>query len=115
MNTEDMTIHLVLKGKWYDMIESGEKKEEYRDYTPYWMKRLCGYTGIVMGPARLSQRVRLPILEGTTVTFHRGYTNTTITFDVEYLAWGHGLPQWGAPKERCFIIRLGKRLDHGGY
>ena len=24
------TLHLVLKHKWYDMIESGEKKEEYR-------------------------------------------------------------------------------------
>lgn len=24
------TLNLVLKHKWYDMIESGEKKEEYR-------------------------------------------------------------------------------------
>ena len=25
------TLHLVLKSKWYDMIASGEKKEEYRE------------------------------------------------------------------------------------
>ena len=25
------TLHLVLKRKWWDMIASGEKKEEYRD------------------------------------------------------------------------------------
>lgn len=104
------TIHLVLKHKWYDMIDSGEKLEEYRDATPYWIKRLLGRQELKLMAARLSQRVRLPIKKGTTVTFHRGYTNTTMTYHIEYLAWGHGLPQWGAPKDRCLIIRLGKRL-----
>lgn len=36
-------IHLVLTHKWYDMIASGEKKEEYRDFTPYWCKRFFSY------------------------------------------------------------------------
>ena len=109
------TIHLVLKHKWYDMIESGEKPEEYRDGTPYWAKRLLGCPTFVAQPARAGLCVFLPIEEGTTVTFHRGYTSTTMTFEVDSLLYGHGLPQWGAPKERGFIIRLGKRLDHGGY
>lgn len=34
------TLHLVLKSKWYDMIDRGEKKEEYRENTSYWMKRI---------------------------------------------------------------------------
>lgn len=25
------TLHLVLKSKWYDMIDRGKKKEEYRE------------------------------------------------------------------------------------
>ena len=29
-------LHLVLKRKWYDMIASGEKIEEYREIKPYW-------------------------------------------------------------------------------
>ena len=33
-------LELVLKEKWYRMIESGEKTEEYRDIKPYWTKRL---------------------------------------------------------------------------
>lgn len=33
-------LRLVLKGKWYDMIATGEKKEEYRADTQYWHKRL---------------------------------------------------------------------------
>ena len=35
------TLHLPLKAKWYDMIESGEKTEEYRVTKPYWIKRFC--------------------------------------------------------------------------
>ena len=33
-------LELVLKGKWYDMIERGAKLEEYREIKPYWDKRL---------------------------------------------------------------------------
>ena len=34
------TLHLNLKAKWYDMIKSGIKKEEYREIKPFWEKRL---------------------------------------------------------------------------
>jgi hypothetical protein len=33
-------LPLVLKGKWYDKIASGEKRAEYRLPTDYWRKRL---------------------------------------------------------------------------
>lgn len=35
-----MDLKLVLKKKWYDMIESGVKLEEYRDIKPHWTTRL---------------------------------------------------------------------------
>ena len=31
---------LPIKKKWFDMIRSGEKKEEYREIKPYWASRL---------------------------------------------------------------------------
>ena len=34
------TLDLVLKRKWYDMIASGEKTEEYREIKPYWIMRM---------------------------------------------------------------------------
>ena len=34
--------YLVLKGEYYDAIESGEKKVEYRDFTEYNLKRTIG-------------------------------------------------------------------------
>lgn len=33
-------LHLTLKKKWFDMIYSGIKKEEYRELNSYWGKRL---------------------------------------------------------------------------
>lgn len=33
-------LHLTLNRKWFDMILSGEKKEEYREIKMYWATRL---------------------------------------------------------------------------
>lgn len=34
------TLYLPLKKEWYEMIEAGIKKEEYREESPYWRRRL---------------------------------------------------------------------------
>ena len=38
--SECAILPLVLKRKWYDMISSGEKREEYRDDKPHWRTRI---------------------------------------------------------------------------
>ena len=98
------TLHLVLKHKWYDMIASGVKKEEYREIKPYWIGRL----------------IEQPMDEDSghvffrdydCVCFHRGYTYTTITFTVSNIGIGTGNPEWGAPTDRpVFIIKLREKL-----
>ena len=35
-----MDLHLTMKRRWFDMIESGEKLIEYREIKPYWINRL---------------------------------------------------------------------------
>jgi len=57
------TVHLILKHRYYNQINSGEKTVEYRDKTAYWKKR---------------------ILDKNYVTFHRGFTNTTMTFEIAF-------------------------------
>lgn len=112
-------LHLVLKGKWYDMIASGEKKEEYRELKPYWEKRLLDYAAIVRNYKMLVVR-RFLIGKGINpleyskgfshVCFHRGYTSTIMTFEIENITIGKGRLEWGAPTdEAVFIIKLGKR------
>lgn len=34
-------LYLPMKGKWYDLVLSGEKKEEYRLFKPYWASRIA--------------------------------------------------------------------------
>ena len=38
---------LPIKKKWYDMIVSGEKKEEYREIKPYYDSRFMNEFGVI--------------------------------------------------------------------
>ena len=121
------TLHLVLIGKWYDMIASGEKTEEYRALTPYWCNRLIQRYGIDYWKGifehnsidKLADKhnSRIPAIYGfngvrnyDVVCFHRGYTNTTMTFEYASLYIDKGKEEWGAPKEPVFIIKIVTRL-----
>lgn len=89
-----MELHLILKKKWYNMIESGEKKEEYREIKPYWEKRLR--------KPNLSDFINYD-----TVTFHLGYTNRTMSFKIKGIVIAEGKSEWGAePGKEYFIIRI---------
>lgn len=120
-------LDLVLKGKWYDMIASGEKREEYREIKPYWEKRLLDYKGLSDYYQKNSYELNVkrllfphrPLIENvsgafprgyTHVRFHRGYTSTTMLFKCEGITIGKGNPDLGAPEEEVFIIKLGKRI-----
>ena len=84
------TLHLVLKHRWYDMIAAGIKREEYRDMKPCWEKQIWNKR----------EEIRY-------VTFHRGYTNTTITKAVEDIVESTGRLEWGAEKnKKYYTIKL---------
>ncbi len=120
-------LHLPLKKEWYEMIESGEKKEEYREIKSYWAKRLChcmrdcsnghwskpeciytckaihGHLNFEYGGKRLA-----PF---THVKFSYGYTKRTMTFEIKEIVIGKGNPNWGALDNEVFIIKLGNRIE----
>ena len=118
------TLYLPLNAKWYEMIESGEKKEEYREIKPYWQKRLLycynhtwlSIDGLCINRGRrgcfdcdLSPEQQF--VEFDAVRFSYGYTKRTMTFTIQYIGIGKGNPEWGAPEEDVFIIKLGKRIS----
>jgi ASC-1-like (ASCH) protein len=39
------TLKIIIKGEYFDMIKSGEKKIEYREVTPFWTSRLYDKEG----------------------------------------------------------------------
>ena len=91
-------LHLTLKKKWFDMILSGEKKEEYREMKPYWFNRLYGWYS--KGHKQFDY-----------VHFRNGYNHTSPSMLVEFLGVqeGYGVVQWGAPEDKkVYKIKLGK-------
>jgi len=83
-------LDLVLTYKWYDMILSGEKREEYRDLDK-WRKRIVGKPY-------------------THVRFRRGYTSTCQILRLDGVTSGIGRAEWGAPLDKkVLIIKLGER------
>ncbi|MDH1341863.1 ASCH domain-containing protein [Ectopseudomonas oleovorans] len=71
------TLHLPLKGEYFDQIKAGTKPDEFRLANDYWRKRLVGRTydriELTRGyPKRYDADRRL-------VLPYRGYRLTTIT------------------------------------
>ena len=81
-------LSLVLKHKWYDLIESGEKTSEYREVKPYWDKRLSKHYD--------------------TVTFQKGYTKTKLKFKI--LSISKVVKENDLNLEEVYEIKLGDRL-----
>lgn len=116
-------LHLVLKKKWFDLIASGVKTEEYRDVKPYWEKRLLDYKAIKRDYKMLVMR-RFLLGKGvnpleyprgfTHVVFRNGYAKDAprMTFKLDSITIGKGREAWGAePNKQYFIIKLGERCD----
>lgn len=107
------TLHLPLKKEWYNMIESGVKTEEYRYIKPYWINRLLKFGdiwGSIEDIIRLGSIGMLIFKDYEKVKFSYGYTKRTMTFEIKDISIGKGKPEWGAPEEYVFIIKLGNRL-----
>ena len=104
-----------------EMIESGNKKEEYREIKKYWIGRLakCGgrnsyeKTGFYCKKAIcfscITRGNGFHPKEYTHVRFRFGYTKRTMLFELESITIGVGNTNWGAPDNECvFILKLGK-------
>lgn len=122
-------LHLILKKKFFDMIASGEKKEEYRELKDYWGYRLCykvpvpsgGYLTKWMklreGDRKCLKDDFMPNFETfNTVIFRNGYSSHAPIMEVECkeILIGIGKTEWGANGE-SFIIKLGKILSIKNY
>lgn len=88
-------LKLVLKRKWFEMIASGEKKEEYREITPYWQTRIDNITTricSVIGPNPHYRPCVMTQMESiySPVTFYLGYAKNrpSMTFEVESIRIG---------------------------
>lgn len=121
LKTEDIKIlHLNLKKKWFDLIDKGIKKEEYREIKPYWEKRLIDYKALKDNYQAIAlKRYMLGIWTDVCKAFPKGYTHVLIRygytkqfiiFTIGEIKFGIGNPDWGAPSCSVFIITFDRRL-----
>jgi hypothetical protein len=123
-------LHLTLKKRWFDMIASGEKTEEYREIKPYWAARLLykikvpwgGYLSawpdIVNGDYSCdgwSEFVSPNCIfeKFDAVKIRNGYTKNapSLTFKMNEIRITTGFRDWGAEHgKKYFVIKLGERL-----
>lgn len=92
-------LHLTLKKKWFDMIKSGEKKEEYREIKPYWTKRFGDF---------------LKVNQFDAILFKNGYSKTSPSVLVECIGidFGKGKKEWGANEGvEYYILSLGDIIN----
>lgn len=113
-------LHLTLKKKWFDMIASGEKKEEYRDIKSYWVSRLVdgldhptdyekrfGFTFMWKGsgPHSMGSAEHYDIVQ-----FRNGYAKDSpvIRLKIRDIVADFGKEEWGAEYLKpYFVIKLG--------
>lgn len=88
---------LPIKKKWYNMILSGEKKEEYREIKPYYRSRFIheGFLDVY----------GLPQIYVGRVMFRNGYSHNSPSYialcSVDIRA---GRPEWGAEPGREYYV-----------
>lgn len=105
--SECAILPLVLKGKWYDLIASGKKREEYRDAKPYWHKRIARWLS-----NQGSDWNSLPTNKWLIIGFSRGYRKS----DMFFLLHRHDRishaehPEWGEPETEHYVLGLGERV-----
>lgn len=104
---EDCSVlPLVLEGRWWDMIKCGEKREEYRECSPYWDVRIRKW---------MQRYNQTPNIRHLVVALRRGYGGPTMYWECcvgdEKIGGRQRHPEWGEPKEgHHYVIKLNVRV-----
>lgn len=98
-------LKMTLNKEFFDQILSGEKIEEYRDFTPFWESRLLE-----------KDTEEIVFREYDAIEFKNGYGAEVPTMLVEWKGaelalWDDAPENSENPEDYSFIIHLGKILE----
>lgn len=102
---------LPIKKKWFDMILSGEKKEEYREIKPYYTSRFANLLGLnISGQNEEDKRLLLKsqAKKQFVVLFRNGYSSSSPAFSAFcHLKVGAGKEKWGvATGVEYYVLKI---------
>ncbi|WBV60256.1 hypothetical protein PFY12_14605 [Chryseobacterium camelliae] len=126
-----MNLQLPLKKQWFEMTKSGFKSEDYREITPYWIKRLTDndidltIEEIESGLCALRDGYSEEHVYNCYGFWFKPFTKNTMTlgypkkgdpdriiqFEHAGIEIREGNPEWGAePGKIYFVIKHGKQV-----
>lgn len=124
-----MKLQLSLKKQWFDLTASGVKTEDYRELTPYWIKRLMSKQFNDIYPDEkesIETIMKFYDLDSFTKDYGKKFTSNVMTLgypsktdlsrikEYEHLGIeiGYGNPEWGAePNKLYFVIKHGEEIN----
>ena len=89
---------LPIKKKWFDMIKSGIKKEEYREIKKYYSSRFCD-----------KELNGFPVLKDiNNILLRNGYSKNSPTIKCEVkISIDYGKEEWGAePNKLYYVLKI---------
>lgn len=129
-------LELIVKKEWFEMILSGEKLEEYREIKEFWISRFIidrinkkSVAIQMVDGTNTKDHKKSFFVEDIIKTINRmlnstsefkhydaarfryGYTKRTMLFKLDSISIGVDKPEWGAPKEKVFILKLGEKIE----
>jgi len=125
------TLHLPIKAQWFDLILSGVKKQEYRDVSDFYCRRLLigkrelefqSWEEMISDMRNFSKKPRhesmgelfeywdILMKDFKVIHLTNGYGNhcRQLWAKIESITVGKGNPEWGAPDCDVFRIHLGE-------
>lgn len=115
-------LTLPIKTKWFNMILSGEKKEEYREIKEYYETRFLNLFGaITIYPSSIFSNIsKYELLQGEVVPeeirkdrvqeiiFRNGYSKNSKAIKARCkLRIGKGKSEWGAePDKQYYVLEI---------
>lgn len=122
------TLHKTIKRQWFDMIVSGEKKQEYLEIKDFWINRLLWHEFHFEVTCVNSLRHAIEELSESDSVFkmpsvfksfeqvsaRNGYSTTSplVVWEHKGITIGEGKPEWGAIEGVIYFrIEIGEILS----
>lgn len=99
-------LTLPIKKKWFDMIKSGEKKEEYREIKPYYASRF--YNNYIASGVGLEWILNNNPIVYQDIILRNGYSkNSPSIICYVHIEKGTGKEEWGAePNKLYYVLKI---------
>lgn len=122
MRKRSTTLTLSLKRKWFDLIQSGVKLEEYREIKPHYIRQFIKFgplknaaiqeynmykgfdEGVINGIEDELRGLRYDTLEFTLAYPSRTETDKWLVFKNPRIRIDTGYPEWGAEPDKLYFV-----------